>query len=124
VAADSFWTPGKRALRRLQQRLSQRLQDQHPSSNATLHRYSRQYLGLYRADRKFVFVAGAHESYLGDAVKIMKSDGFSDSQAVRRARQWFQEQALSVCDGGEMFFRAEYDLDADSIVWFEFNGQA
>ena len=125
VRADSFWTPDARNLRALQPRLSSRLEEMRDAgSRSELRDYSRQQLGLYRDGRRLVFINGVHDLYIRRTAELLREQGLSARQARRSTERWLRNEAVEVCDGGEAFFRAEYDVATDRVAWFAFNGRS
>lgn len=120
TAADSLWTPADSLLRRLEARLSDHLREISPTPEADpLQDYARQYLGLYRDGRPIIFINGVNEQYLRRAAGRHRARGLP-SRTVDAAER-FKGWAVSVCDGGRGFFRAEYDVGSHAIARFAFN---
>lgn len=121
---DSLWMPTEAVLQKLEVRLSDRItassSAEQPNDASDL--YSRQYVGFYRGDRALVLTNGIHRDYLK---LIVAGDSIGTIAAARAdsVSKMIQSSALTVCDGGELLFRAEYDVAADRILRFEFNGR-
>lgn len=117
--ADSLWIPSDSIIEEMEVRLARFLRR---GSGDPLHQYSRQYLGLYRGDRPLVFVNGVHQRYLQGVVDRDSMRGVTKPIRIEQTARWFRERAVRICDGGELSFHAEYDVAADSVAAFEFNG--
>lgn len=123
VRADSLWTPPDSVLRRLERRLAGHLESAWSADlGDPLEVYALQYVGFHRDGRRWVFVNGVDRGHLQMAVEWDSVGGASER--VERVARRFREEAVSVCDGGEGFFRAEYDVEADRVSAFAFNGRA
>lgn len=111
------WTPDQPTIRRLETLLAPTLQDainrEQPdeSKRHAASGYYRQYFGLVVDGHRIVYVNGFHEVSL----KL-----FSGSSAPR---QNWHETAVNVCDGGTLFFGAEYDPAAGTLQHLRFNGR-
>jgi hypothetical protein len=119
---DSLWTPAASDLAALEPRLAERLgavDAAGTSAEPPLQVYSRQYLGIYRGGRKLVFIQGVHRHYL--EINVERDSARDVSRKIDWVTGVFRKRAVSVCDGGQMFFRAEYDVAADAISQFDFN---
>jgi hypothetical protein len=106
------WTPERDMIRRLESVLARELQtalDAAPESRMTLVAadYYRQYAGLIVGGRRIVYVNGLHQ------------------KAVARdigSRTPWQTTAWHPCDGGLLFFGAEYDVETETLSRLVFNG--
>lgn len=122
--ADSLWIPSDSIIEEMEVKLGRFLRRVSGSASEgdPLHRYSRQYLGLYRGDKPLVFVNGVHQRYLQGVVDRDSMRGVPKPIRIEQTARWFRERAVRMCDGGELSFHAEYDVVADSVSAFEFNG--
>lgn len=71
--------------------------------------YYRQYGGFYRSGRRVVYVNGVHQRVVHEVTGCA-------------AACWTSEP-LGLCDGGLMGFGAVYDVAADRLDGFEFDGR-
>ena len=124
VIADSLWTPPQAILRAAEKRLAEHLSrlSQHALGEDPLETYSRQYFGISRGARTFILINGVHQQYLHHTVQRDTTTEVPVSVRIARAAQQFRTRAVQVCDGGRAFFRAEYDVEGDTISSFAFNG--
>ena len=122
--ADSLWIPSDSIIEEMEVKLARFVGRVSGSASEgdPLHRYSRQYLGLYRGDKPLVFVNGVHQRYLQGLVDRDSTRGVTRPVRTEQTAQWFRQRAVRICDGGELSFHAEYDVTADSVSAFEFNG--
>jgi hypothetical protein len=67
--------------------------------------WGRQYVGLVRGGRRFVYGNFFPRTVVGDD----------------EAGQW-RTQPVEICDGGPSFFGVEYDVEAGRITHLDFNG--
>jgi len=116
MRADSLWTPSSAVIANLEERLAEHLRS---SSTRSLKDYSLQYFGFWRGGRREIFVNGVHNTYLARWLTI-DTTGSGQTRKARVERS-FRTLAINVCDGGEGFFRAEYDVASGSISTFAFN---
>jgi hypothetical protein len=70
-----------------------------------------------------VLINGVHEQFLRRLADQDSARGGPLATRQERVSQWFRTRAASTCDGGELFFRAEYDVAADAISAFTFNAR-
>jgi hypothetical protein len=90
----------------LQRALEQQIKDS--SKRPAPADYYRQYIGIRIGRRQVVYINGFHKSY----VEHLRP-GFADEWRTR---------VVNVCDGGSMFFGAEYDPATRQITNIRFNG--
>jgi hypothetical protein len=124
VEADSLWSPPDTVLRVLEVKLASRVRKElSPNADDPLRAYHRQYLGIYRAGKALILINGVHDLYLQNTSQNVPGvTGTSKDTGV--IPPWFATRAVVVCDGGEAFFRAEYDVGDDTIIAFAFNQRA
>ncbi len=72
--------------------------------------YYRQYAGLVVDGRQIIYVNGFHRGFLQDLAR-------GDTTSWRK-------EPVNVCDGGEWFFGAEYDVSSGRIRSLHFSGHA
>jgi hypothetical protein len=115
-ARTGYWTPGPETIGSLETVLAPALQvaldkkSKDPSRRRAASDYYRQYIGLRVRGRQVVYVNGFHKSYL---------EGLS---GMRRELADWRTRAVNVCDGGSMFFGAEYDPATRQVANIRFNG--
>jgi hypothetical protein len=90
----------------LQRALEQTIKD--PSRHPWPADYYRQYIGIRIGRRQVVYINGFHKNYV-------------EGLRPRFADYW-RTRVVNVCDGGWMFFGAEYDPATRQITNIRFNG--
>ena len=122
VAYDSTWTPAAAQLRAFENRLSARLRSSRVGRRYTdaSQFYSIQYLGFTRNGRYLIFANGVGHIELEDDVLRLTNNGLEPGRASDSVAGAFAKTTMAGCDGGEMFFRAEYDIASDSLIRFAF----
>jgi hypothetical protein len=107
---EGTWMPSPAAIERVENRLAAELPyalksqdlstlDSYPAFPAAFHR---QYLGIIRNGRKFIY-GNIAQKYEGMPLDPMQN-------------------IIGVCDGGPVFFGAEFDVSADKFTHWAFNG--
>jgi hypothetical protein len=108
---EAHWTPNAEDIARLEAALPAALAGARLSADARRvlagapAGWHRQYLGLVRGGRRFLYG------------NFLVNDGDDDIEALWRVRP------LTVCDGGAGFFGAEYDVAASTFSHLAFNGR-
>jgi hypothetical protein len=74
--------------------------------------YFRQYAGYVVGGRKFIYVNGVDRGY----IKFLLENHIPGAD--------WEREAIVICDGGEDFFGAEYDVETRSLRNLSFNGRA
>jgi len=111
------WVPDHDALGRLERGLMPALQAALDHVTAPGQRalratdYYRQYGGLVVGQRRIIYINGFHRAYLSLTLS---------GDTRERATEW-RTRAVNVCDGGLMFFGAEYDPSAGQFEAVTFN---
>lgn len=95
--ADSFWTPSKQQI----EKLEVRFKDCIPSSVVSLNKYLRQYSGIVRKNKKIIYLNAIETQYAKNGKKL---------------------EPKIMCDGDESAFGVEYNVETDEFTFFEFNG--
>ena len=113
--ADQFWVPDAKTIRQLERVLRPALQQALDRQFEARHRkpaaeYYRQYGGIVIGGRRVVYVNGFHKLHLQ-----MFNEAYPDR------RPTWRKQAVNVCDGGSLFFGAEYDVATGTIGTIQFN---
>jgi hypothetical protein len=109
---ESTWRPDGNLIPRLERRLAPALQaalDRTPEGRYPkpgVAGFYRQYIGLVVGGRRIIYINGAHE-------KILRS--------ARQPDEW-KTVAWNGCDGGLLFFGAEYDPATGEVSNIIFNG--
>jgi hypothetical protein len=111
-AIDSTWTPDASTIGRLEAALARTLQAaldeaaRQAGRKSAAADYYRQYAGYVVKGKRFVYVNG----FLGSTVK-----------SPAPAESWRTRASLA-CDGGTLFFGAEFDVQRGQIGNLVFNG--
>jgi hypothetical protein len=107
------WSPASTQIADLEKRLFPLLLQQlsRERSQRKPEDYLRQYVGFVIGGRKVIYVNGVHRSYIEETKKL------------RIPGSDWEHQAIFVCDGGDDFFGAEYDVDTKSVANLLFNGR-
>jgi hypothetical protein len=109
------WLPEQADIARLEDALgrafAQALEKARPSAanHPQVNEYYRQYGGIVVGGRRIVYVNAFQDMYVALGAKI------------GRRTDW-RQVAINVCDGGTMFFGAEFDVDTGKIATLVFNG--
>lgn len=110
---EGSWQPGAQEIAALEAALPAALgarprQPYDPDWSQAPNGWRRQYVGIVRGGRRFVY------------------GNFFPSEATRYGedRQRWRREPVIVCDGGPVFFGAEYDVEARRITHLAFNGMA
>ena len=106
---EGIWTPDEETIRRLEAALGPALQAAIEHSTLSQNKpvatdFYRQYAGFIVAGKRIVYINGLHRQTV---------DG--------RSTPW-RTQALSPCDGGMLFFGAEYAVETGVVSNIVFNG--
>jgi hypothetical protein len=115
-ALRDYWRPDPEIIRELEVALAPALQRalDHASDRRwnppAIDEFYRQYIGIRAGSRRAVYINGFHRSYL-----TITADSRPESAGMWRTR------AVNVCDGGTMFFGADYDPATRTIGNIEFN---
>lgn len=112
--ADGTWRPDADTIRRLESVLAAELQaaidlSSEPHRKQLATEYYRQYAPLVISGRRILYVNGWHRSAAERSV-----DGNPDSS--------WKTSAVYACDGGTLFFGAEYDVATSRLSRIIFNG--
>jgi hypothetical protein len=84
--------------------------------------YYRQYAGVWRNGRRFIYVNGVHSAWVDDTdATHLRHDARSGSPADSVA--WWRRSAFVICDGGLASFGALYDVETGRVTDVEFNGR-
>lgn len=117
-----FWTPTDREITDLEVRLASSLDSalRSESAGGSAHLrpgdYYRQYVGvIHWTGRRTIYVNGFHEHYARARRLAYKAEGKKDTLEWRR-------EPIAACDGGVMFFGAEYDPASKQVSGVLFNG--
>jgi hypothetical protein len=116
-ALAGYWTPDPEAIRgpeaalspALQRALEQKFKDS--PRRPTTEEYYRQYIGIQLGRRRVIYVNGFHKLHLEQLARTRRE----------LARTW-ETRVVHVCDGGTMYFGAEYDPATRQLRNLEFNG--
>ena len=114
---EATWTPGPEDIARLEAALAAAIQPRSeirrshypsdPDWTQVPQGWRRQYVGIVRGGRRFIY--GNFFPRSSDAVSaLMRPD--------------WRTQPTSICDGGAIFFGAEYDVEAGRFTQIAFNG--
>lgn len=107
-AGESTWQPQAADIISLEGALGAELRSRSgregPVWSKAPNGWRRQYIGIVRGGRRFVY-------------------GNFFPRTVKPSAFW-RTKAETICDGGPEFFGAEYDVDAHRITRLEFNGIA
>ena len=109
-AAEATWTPNADIIRRLESVLAAELQpaidlQSDPARRLLAADFYRQYAGLVIGGQRIVYINGLH------------------SRTVQRdPKQSWKTMASRACDGGLLFFGAQYDVATGTISKILFNG--
>jgi len=104
-SSSRYWTPEKSQIIDLESRLSAYLRGAAPAKSrirTDLRSYRRQYLGTVRDDHEVVFVSFFCETH----------------------RQDWTRKPIVVDDGGDCYFRLEYETENHKFSHLEINGEA
>ena len=86
--------------------------------------YYRQYAGLRYSDgRRTVYVNGFAVGWPNELSRRVTEHDTTGAHPFAKP-DWWRFSAATVCDGGELFFGAEYDPVSKRVLSFQFNGQA
>ena len=111
-AGEASWQPGAGDIVALEEALPAALAASPGRRSGDWSRFPqgwrRQYVGIVRGGRRFVY---------GNFYPASVDEYASDSGRWRR-------EPVVVCDGGSVFFGAEYDVEARSFTQLDFNGFA
>jgi hypothetical protein len=108
---QEIWIPDAATVRRLEAALGPALQEAIDESNIAPDKphagdFYRQYAGFVVGGERIVYINGLHQKTI---------------HMAGRPLQW-QTQAFSPCDGGMLFFGAEYVVEAGTVRSIVFNG--
>lgn len=111
-----FWTPDPDAIRALEaalapmldRELAHRFKDS--SHRPGIHDYYRQYVGIHVGRRRVIYVNGFHRLHVEHLERVRPE----------LTPRW-RTQVVHVCDGGTLFFGAEYDPETREIKNLHFN---
>jgi len=109
---QEIWIPDVATIRRLEAALGPALQEAIDESNIAPEKphagdFYRQYAGFVVGGKRIVYINGLHTTTI--------------NQEEARSLRW-QRQAISPCDGGMMFFGAEYVVETGTVRNIVFNG--
>ena len=86
--------------------------------------YYRQYVGLrYRDGRRTIYVNGFAVGWPSELSRRVAERDTTGSHPFAKA-DWWRFTVATVCDGGAMFFGAEYEPSSKRVLSFQFNGHA
>jgi len=112
-ADEGTWVPTSEQVRAAERRLAAYVRagaaEREPGPWKPLSDYHRQYLGTLRDGRRCIYINLLLRSWWESARKRGR-DG--------------DRQLVVVFDGGDTFMQAEYDVEANEILWFSVNGEA
>ena len=117
-ARTGYWAPDSETISRLEVALASALLEalerevKDPSRRPATNEYYRQYIGTHIHGRQVVYINGFHREYLGMVA----------SERPQLADLW-RTRAVNVCDGGSLFFGAEYDPATRQVTNIRFNGR-
>jgi hypothetical protein len=102
---EGTWTPSETQIRKLEEELPSAIVEQASAEQRSgrvpdPHEYQRQYGGLIVGGKQIIYI-----------------NGFVDSPSTN---WWFRP--VVVCDGGYLFFGAEYDPEKNTFSDFQFHG--
>lgn len=109
---EAIWTPDATTIRQLESALGPALQtaiDRFPESRRpkpVAGDYYRQYAGFVVGGKRIVYINGLHHQIIDSS---------------QRPDDW-KVTAASPCDGGMLFFGAEYDVETGKVLNILFNG--
>jgi len=107
-SGQSTWQPSEKDLDAFEAALPSALSkssERETNFGDVLSRWRRQYIGLVRGGRRYIY---------GNYFPVSMSEEFP---------KWRTEPAM-VCDGGPAFFGAEFDVQAGRFTQLDFNGVA
>ncbi len=108
VKYDDFWMPSEDHIVKLEEELPEYLSrnsaqlHSQPPVWQRLEAYQRQYVGIERGGRKFIY-----------------GNYFCNGEGT----DWRQTWAFGI-DGGDCYFRVEYDLEDEVFIMLEVNGES
>ena len=131
---QATWDPDAFQIQQLEQALSavllERLaQTQWSGETPRPGDYYRQYAGVVINGRQLIYVNGFHKQFVESTVAFIDQNRANPNQLSAfpleyRGANFWQGVPVMVCDGGAMFFGAEYDPATGQFVAFQFNGAA
>ena len=92
---EKLWTPTENQIASFEKALENFVKDK------SFLDYNKQYAGFIREGKKYIYL---------NALKNYKND------------DTWKKQASVVCDGGQSFFGAEYEVEKNAIIHFNCNG--
>ncbi len=114
---SGYWAPDADTIAALEVSLAPALEralEQHNKARSrrpAASEYYRQYIGIRIGRRQVVYINGFHRSYVERLA----------TTNPKLADGW-RTRAVNVCDGGSMFFGAEYDPATRQVSNIRFNG--
>jgi hypothetical protein len=106
--ADGMWNPTVKDIGPLEQALPSYVTAHPPTSEGIgpvrqLEKYKRQYVGLSRGGRRYIYVS-----------LMLYGSNMDDLD--------WKSKAVQICDGGATAFGVEYDLQSESFTHIAYNG--
>lgn len=112
AASDKFWTPSKRDVLKLEEKIGEYLKKAaspaSPDLWSKLPAYKRQYVGIVKNERKIIFT-----NFFCDSI----TSRLRDTMGI----DW-KSRPLGIEDGGDCFFNVWYDVDSETFSNLQISG--